>query len=65
MSSVDDFLANRLETNRKAADTFVFLFNHRGAISALDLFPSQGFSEVMIEEDLGKKIILHLQLGHL
>lgn len=53
MSPLDDFLVNRLETNKNAADTFVYLFNHRGAVSFPDLFPSQGFPEVTLEQDLG------------
>lgn len=35
----DEFLRNRLVTNKNAAETFVYLYNHRGAASLVDIFP--------------------------
>lgn len=58
ISPTDEFLANRLETNGKSADTFVYLFSHGGAVSTLDLFPALGLPKVDLDQDLGNIIFL-------
>lgn len=58
MSPMDDFLVNRLVTNDKSADTFVYLFAHRGAVTFPDLFPAFGYPEIKLDNDLGTFSIL-------
>lgn len=55
---MDDFLVDHyLKKNRSSADTYVYLFAHRGGVTCTDLYPSMGFPEVHLEEDLGKYIV--------
>lgn len=58
MSPMDDFLVNRLVTNENSADTFVYLFSHRGAVTCPDLFPAFGYPEINLDHDLGTFSIL-------
>ena len=54
LAPFDEFLENRLVTNQKSADTYVYLFTHRGEISFPDLLPAFGFPVPQIEADLGE-----------
>lgn len=54
MSPTDEFLLNRLVTNGKSANTFVYLFAHGGAVSTIDLFPALGMPKVDLDQDLGE-----------
>lgn len=53
-AAMDEFLVNRLVTNTNAADTFVYLFSHRGAVSFPDLMPAMGFPASELDEDFGE-----------
>lgn len=58
VASFDQFLQNRLVTNTNAADTFVYLFSHRGAITFPDILPSMGFPDVQMKGDMGRSLLL-------